>query len=401
MKKNTTKLLGVMALVLSSIGPNSAAHAVSFEKDGFKLDINGTVNGFFVNREETTFNTAGVGTEVRNSGISNGLLPGWINFVGTTTADGNDIKVHFGFAPGINDNSQVVGLPIGSNTSGGSNAFAQLDTRNVYFQIGNATWGTVKFGRDIGLFGQDIILSDMTLLGVGGTPGAAQPFNTTFGMISTGYMYAGFQPQITYASPKLGPATVSAGLFQPKNFQSTNNESPALQAKLDLDLAPARLWASLINQRTDGPNGVTSTGFELGAKVGVGAAEFVAYGFSGEGIGLSTVGALFLAPVGTGPRAAEKTDSQGYFLQGTYKLTDKTKVGLNFGQNKDEKGGAGPDELKKTGYTLGVYHSLNKFITLVGEFNKQELEVNGALRSTASNGASENQSISLGAILFF
>jgi hypothetical protein len=73
--------------------------------------------------------------------------------------------------------------------------------RNVYFQFGNNDWGTLKFGRDIGLFGQNIILSDMTLLGVGGTSNAGIPFNTTFGMIGHGYMYTGFQAQITYTTP--------------------------------------------------------------------------------------------------------------------------------------------------------------------------------------------------------
>jgi hypothetical protein len=35
----------------------------------------------------------------------------------------------------------------------------------------------LKYGRDIGLFGQNIILSDMTLIGVGGTSNAG--FRTT------------------------------------------------------------------------------------------------------------------------------------------------------------------------------------------------------------------------------
>lgn len=173
-------------------GLASHAHAVSFTHEGVTLDINGTINGFYVNREEKTTNqSTGVTTRKSNSALSNGLLPGWINFVATTKVDDIDIKGHISFAPGINSNSQVVGLPIGNNADGSAgniNPYSQIDTRNVYFQFGNNEWGTLKLGRDIGLFAQNIILSDMTLLGVGGTSNAGIPYNTTFGMIGHGYM---------------------------------------------------------------------------------------------------------------------------------------------------------------------------------------------------------------------
>ena len=97
----------------------------------------------------------------------------------------------------------------------------------------------------------------------------------------------------------------------------------------------------------------SARGYELGAKVGFGDFEAIAYGFSGKGLGLSTVGALFYSPFG-------ETKSQGYFLQGTYKF-GKTKVGLNYGVNKD-KDGALTDTYKFTGTTLGIYHTLNKYI---------------------------------------
>ena len=47
------------------------------------------------------------------------------------------------------------------------------------------------------------------------------------------------------------------------------------------------------------------------------------------GLGLSTVGAQFF---GGSDGNGNKTDSQGYFLQGTYKFGD-TKFGINYGQN--------------------------------------------------------------------
>lgn len=389
---------------------SSASQAVSFTHNDVTVDINGTINGFYVNRAaKSTDRATGASTTTNNSELTNGLLPGWINFVVTTQAKGQDIKAHISFAPGINNNSQVVGLPIGNNAGGAGavNPYSQIDTRNVYFQFGNSDWGTLKFGRDIGLFGQHIILSDMTLLGVGGTSNAGIPYNTTFGMIGHGYMYTGFQPQITYSTPNMGGFQASAGIFQPSKFAGDETKTPGFQAIASYDwqggAASGKLWAGGVSQSTScsvspcATKSFTATGYELGAKAGIGNFEAVAYAFGGSGLGLSTVGAQFFGGSnGTG----NKTQSQGYFLQGTYKFGD-TKVGLNFGENKDKKGfaltGAGSlNSIKNRAYTLGVYHSLNKYVTLVGEFNDERVT-----NVVDSNFDNKNRTLSFGGLIFF
>jgi hypothetical protein len=390
------------------------AQAVSFTQNDVTIDINGTINGFYVNRESETRTTTGAVTSTtksQNSALTNGLLPGWINFVVTTRQGDQDIKAHFSFAPGINDSSSVIGLPSdpGAGATGGKNSpFSQVDVRNVYFQFGNNDWGTVKFGRDIGLFGQNIILSDMTLLGVGGTSNAGIPFNTTFGMIGHGYMYTGFQAQITYTTPNYNGLQAAAGIFQPSSFAGDQTKTPGFQAKVDYDwkgAAPGKVWGGLVTQSTSCSSGstcdgvganpaksFTATGFELGAKAGMNNFEAVAYAFSGKGLGLSTVGAQFF---GGSDGLGNKTESKGYFLQGTYKL-DKTKFGINFGQNKDNDGALGVgNERKNKAYTLGVYHSLNKFVTLVGELNQEKIDI------SASDTEIKNRTLSAGAIMFF
>ena len=40
--------------------------------------------------------------------------------------------------------------------------------RQAFITFGDASWGSVKVGKDLGIFAGDAILSDMTLLGVGG-----------------------------------------------------------------------------------------------------------------------------------------------------------------------------------------------------------------------------------------
>ena len=156
------KRIIAQALGIAFFAVAGQAQAVSFTQGDHTIDINGTINGFYSYRHE---DNNGVKTD--NSGITNGLLPGWINFVFTTKVEDLNIKAHVGLAPGINDSSDNVGLPSdAAGAIGGEDSpFTQTDVRNVYFQFGNDSMGTIKLGRDIGLFGQKVILSDMTLLG--------------------------------------------------------------------------------------------------------------------------------------------------------------------------------------------------------------------------------------------
>ncbi|UCV12814.1 porin [Dechloromonas denitrificans] len=405
------KSMSIRPLALALLAcASTGSQAVSFTHNDVTLDINGTINGFYVNREAKTINrSTGAATTTTNSALTNGLLPGWINFVATTQANGQDIKAHFSFAPGINNNSQTVGLPIGNNAGGAgtTNPYSQIDTRNVYFQFGNNSWGSLKFGRDIGLFGRDIILSDMTLLGVGGTSNAGIPYNTTFGMIGHGYMYTGFQPQITYTTPNVGGFQASVGIFQPSKFAGDETKAPGFQGVATYDwkrdAASAKVWTGAVSQTTScavspcATSSYTANGFEVGAKAGYGNFEAVAYAFTGSGLGLSTVGAQFY---GGSNNRGNKTESDGYFLQGTYKFGD-TKVGLNYGENKDKDGfaltGTSPlNSIKNRAYTLGVYHSLNKFITLVGEVNEEKVT-----NVSDTNFDNKNRTLSFGGLIFF
>ncbi|MFZ2854910.1 MAG: porin [Rhodocyclaceae bacterium] len=389
-----------VALLAAASG---ASHAVSFTQNDVTLDINGTVNGYYVFREaETTTRATGVTTKNSNSALTNGLLPGWINFVATTKANDLDIKAHVSFAPGINSNSQTIGLPIGNNANGAgaTNPYSQIDTRNLYFQFGNEKWGSLKFGRDIGLFGQNVILNDMTLIGVGGTSNAGIPYNTTFGMIGHGYMYTGFQPQITYTTPKMNGFSASAGIFQPSKFAGDETKTPGFQAIASYDwkgATPGKVWGGLVTQSTSCSTGATcatksyrADGKELGGKVGYGNFEALAYVFDGNGLGLSTVGAQFL---GGANAAGVRVKSDGHFLQGTYKM-NATKFGVNYGQNKDRDGGMAGD-IKNKAVTFGVYHALNKYVTLVGEINQEKITDNNAGTDT------KNNTVSLGGIIFF
>jgi predicted porin len=389
----------------------AAGQASAFEvanKDGWKLDVNGTVNAFYVNSKAKTTDPAvngGATTDNKQANVQNGLLPGWLNFVVTTQQEGYDIKAHFGYAPGINSSSTIVGLPDGTGQ-----AFAQTDHRNVYLQFGNASMGTIKMGRDIGLFAQTPILNDMTLLGVGGTPRAAEPFNTSFGMIGHGYMYVGFQPQITYSMPAMGGFNASAGLFNPSQYAGDQRKTPGLQGLVTYDWkggVNGKVWASFVNQKTSGTTGCVgnadcgfkASGYEGGVKLGLGAFELLASGFSGKGLGISTIGAQFLGGLDVNDNPMK---SDGVFVQGTVKAADKVKLGLSYGKNTDKNAVAAGPESTNEAVAAGVYYNLTKSVTLVGEYVAEKgKNVVTLVTANPSLDTVKTNTVSLGAILFF
>jgi predicted porin len=41
----------------------------------------------------------------------------------------------------------------------------QQENRQAFLTFGDASWGSIKIGRDLGIYASDAILNDMTLLG--------------------------------------------------------------------------------------------------------------------------------------------------------------------------------------------------------------------------------------------
>jgi predicted porin len=342
-------------------------------------------------------------------------LPAALVFNATTRQDNFDIDVTVGFYPGINSSAAA-----GVNGPGQPDALATpgIDARQVYFTFGDASWGTVKMGRDIGLFGKDAILLDMTLLGVGTAgPGAIAPGNTSLGRIGIGYIYTDWQPQITYTTPSLSGFSGSIGVFQPLNAQLTAvgytaHQSPQLQAGVSFawgdpkSSAPSgKVWVDVVSQHLKAlssdvadnnaagiANDFTGTGVDGGIKFDMAGFEAVLYGYSGKGIG--TTG-LYILPTSA---SGETRKSDGGYIQGTYKF-DKLKIGLSYGVSDLKQAGNDatevPNLLKRNeSGVVGLYYSLTKSVTLVGEYIDS--------RAKAHNGNSaDEKDIAVGGIVFF
>src|SRR5205085_5984727 len=196
MKRLTLLLLSLALGVTATAKAQGLTMQMS---NGWSFSFAGNVNVFWSFTKANT--TAG---SAANSSIRTGLLPTFATFDAKGKEGGMNLGIHFGFAPQIQN---------------GGNAHdqfgAQIDMRQVYMTLGFKDGSQLLAGRELGLFGRQNILNDMTLFGVGAISlGGGQGGGTTLGRIGFGYIYPNFNAQVTY-STKPGRSQLSLGIFQP------------------------------------------------------------------------------------------------------------------------------------------------------------------------------------------
>src|SRR5436309_3180833 len=263
MKHKKTSLAVAAALAL---GAGAAQAEIGMKAGAWDLSFSGNVNGFLTrNSCDNSAATVTGGLACNNAGglkevaIESGLLPSALVFSGKSSQSGWDIGVTIGFYPGLNDGPPSATQPAGAGKSGLSTS--TIDLRQNFLTFGDKTVGTIKVGKDIGLFASDAILADMTLLGVG-SAGAFGGGNTTLGRIGVGYIYTDWIPQISYSSPKYGGFQYSAGAFQGVDAVSTpagansatltGHEQPGIQAKGSYEwkgTVGGKAWVSALSQK--------------------------------------------------------------------------------------------------------------------------------------------------------
>jgi predicted porin len=314
--------------------------------------------------------------------IGNGLLPNGLVTSAASSQGGYDVKALIGIY-----NSTATDSAIGQNSV--------VDVRQAYFTFGNAQMGTVKLGRDYGIFGANAILSDMTLLGAGAPVQATQRGRVTLGHIGAGYTYLGNYGQMMYSTAKsssgigfdlalMSPVSDTPILSGPVY---TSKSSPQVQAQLTFAQDGFKGWVGAKSQKftsaTPGVNDLTMTGFEAGGSVTAGAASLLVNAQGGKALGI-------LSDADQGD-----TKSKNYLLQGTFKTSGKLKLGASYGISQNDDNTAGTRGLKSNAnLTLGAYYSLNSLITLVAEVEQTRSKSFSGL-SARMNGAS------LGGIIFF
>ncbi len=412
-KKICTAVAGALAL----LGTSAAQAELSWKAGDWDLSFSGNVNGFatFNDCDNNPVTVAGGlacnGPAADEQNIESGLLPSALVFSAKTRQMDFDISVTLGFYPGLNDTN--VG---GGKTGIGSTS---IDMRQNFLTFGDKSWGTIKVGRDLGIFAGDAILSDMTLLGVG-SGAAFLGGNTTLGRIGTGYIYADWIPQITYWSPNFNGFQFAGGIFasfdhvrfsgHPSTATLTKQDEPGFQAKITYDWSniggtSGRLWLGGMrnkaksNGTTDfAPAGASADGWgvDVGGKVAFGGFEAFGYYYNAEGIGTTAIGFDGAAFVGG---TVEERDSDGFTLQATYTF-GKPKIGVSYGESRldlasnETLATSGTLVKKNKSWVVGLYYALTKSLNLVAEYINTEAEAHDGTKN-------KDDAIALGAILFF
>jgi predicted porin len=411
-----TRIGLTIAASVAAIIASTASRAVEITAGDWKFTASGNVNAhYIISKCDDSPSAVGGGlactavgdAEDTSSSVSNGLLPAALAISAATTQGGYDLGVTFGLFPGISTNDggspnlgnnptdPNTGAPaLSSNTALGTTG---LDVRQVFLTFGNERMGTVLAGRNIGLFGQDAILGDMTLLGVGAGGGDhAAPANTSLGSIGLGYIYTDWLAQIDYTTPDFSGLKLTVGIFdpvEPLGPTSTPKAAPGFHGKAAWTHGNLYLSATFLQQKQEGVTNVSdfdSTAFDVGGKVKVGPAEFLAYYYNGSGVG--TTGLFINASDGLG----HERDSDGFLAQVTL-TAGKTKFGLNYGEsNLDLASGEVNPTLvaKNSKITFGVYHKTTENLTLLAELTD--------IKAEAQNGAENKaKTFNVGAFLSF
>ena len=425
MKKCVKGLLAAAAML--GVVAAAPALAIDFKAGAWDLSLTGNVNAF------ATYTVCGVSNDTvaasiactkakdapNTFAIESGLLPSAFVFTGKTRAYDLDVSATIGLYPGLH----VADTPSGNGPGTGQGTFS-MDVRQAFLTFGDKSWGTVKLGKDLGLFASDVILSDMTLLGVGGGTAGAQVrnHNVTIGHIGTGYIYADWIPQVAYISPKFGGLQVSVAAIEafqmqtdlnqtlsPVNITQKTNQTPAAQAKVTYDFGgpyAGRFWLGGFYQNTKASAPPTNPSLdsyagEAGIKGNAGGLGAMAYGYAGKGIGTILIGTLAAA----GPNAAgdgfEGRNSYGWLGQLTYQIPGtKLRPGVSWGMSYLGQAGIGanadPNVLVHWNAmgTAALFYAATDTLTLVAEYDHQRS------RSWAGGTANSN-SFALGGILFF
>ncbi len=386
--------------------------------------MNAFTNFTHVDKAETiTGSVTAVGRDTNNKGsalgINTGLLPSWLGFTGKTRQNDLDVEFTISLQPSVSENSYHGD---GSNGITGAAVNNTSLNRQTYVSFGDKSWGSIKLGKDLGIYASDAILNDMTLLGVGaGAAASGATGNTTLGGIGTGYQYAAWKGQVAYTTPNFNGFQATVGIVNPNMF-------PAQQAGVTIDTTldtialantyqsrfgyegkasyafvandvTGKVWVSgaSYDVRASAANGgwdTTIYAADIGATVNAGGFGLTGYYYGGEGNGITALGVNSFTSTG------KKRDGDGGYIQATYVLPTKTKLGLAWGQsNLDLAEGdtaAASNSLidKQRRITVGAYHPLTKHLNLVAEFNDVKNEAH-------NNAKNEYQTGSLGAILFF
>jgi predicted porin len=418
MNKNIKLAVAGAVLALSASAANAG---IVIPAGDWTLDIGGIVNTYATwTRSSGDTGLIGKGAAMTTSkdalagntnaktqsNMTTGLLPNYLTVSGSTRQNDLDVTFLISIQPGSSG--------IKAGVQGNSLGYPQQENRQAYLTFGDKSWGSIKVGKDLGIFASDAILNDMTLLGVGSAAGGLAGNTTTLGRIGTGFVYADWKSQIAYTTPNFNGFQATAGLTQAWNSQAIDGDDQvstgragagfAYEGKASYSFAAndvtGKVWVSGLAQKFQKVAGTnyddrTAYAGDIGANVNFAGFGLTGYYYSGQGIGQTV---QFL---GAFDPSGRMRDANGGYVQATYVLPTKTKVGLSWGQSTLERNlgdtgtttGIGNKDMEDSMWAAGLYHPLTKHLNLVAEYTDTE--------SKQALGTGHGRTGSLGAIMFF
>jgi len=410
MNKNIKLAVAGAVIAMSASAANAG---IIIPAGDWTLDINGNVNAYanYTSAKDTATISGGLAAAKTAAntqsgdkylGINTGLLPAWLGFTATTRQNDLDVTWNMSMQPNVSDN----------NVTG--DAKSPL-FRTAYFSFGDKSWGTIKLGKDIGIFASDAILNDMTLLGVGANAGNSGA-STTLGGIGTGYMYAAWKGQVAYTTPNMNGFQATVAVTNPNqagnsHVMTIQQDRYGFEAKasyaFETGAANGKVWVSGLSYDVASSNTTSynASAGDIGATINANGFGLTGYYYTGKGIGTTTFGngALVSSVPGVVVQSAstntQTRESDGGYIQLTYALPTKTKLGIAYGESNLDLG-QGESTTNSTvvkaneRMTVGAYHPLTKHLNLVAEYNNIQSTNHGG-------GSNESQTYSLGGILFF
>ncbi|HTK55522.1 MAG TPA: hypothetical protein VL295_01770 [Gemmatimonadales bacterium] len=374
-------VLALLALVLSAAP--ARAQLTANMGNGWTLTFSGNINAHMIYLKsddggDLGANPSGLvpagpeGFEIRT-----GMVPAMATFAIKGNDDGRPLGATITFAPQI----QCGGGS--SNCSG-----PQIDTRQAFVTIGGVKGGTLLVGRDLGLFGRQNLLNDMTMWGTGFVD--FQGTGTTLGRFGMGYNYPNYNPQFTWMNSGNGGSQFSIGLFAPDATAGGLAKLPRLEAEWTKTSGNTGFWISGLWQTQDaGGTSLNSTAAAGGLKWAKGKESLVGAGFFGSGIG-TTVNFAGDAFSGTDGRT-----TWGAYGQWMHTMNARTTLGLSVGQNVLNGVNAEPDVIvTNRSFIAGLY---NKY----GRHLRSDLELTYATSEDDASGNNSQWNLSGGIMLIW
>ncbi len=356
------RLLPAFVLGLG-LSPFANAEIMLYDKDDTTFSTDGYINAFYVN---SNVDRAGDQYDRRQARVKMGFLPNYLGFNMGKQVDDLKLGARASFWVTIND----------SQTNGTDTA---IDVRQFYGTVANPEWGEVLIGKDFGLFARSNILLDELLAGYGQVSdslGLVDGGGVSFGNIGSGYPYPFPTSQITYRTPVMDGLRVAVGILDPVDTNDSSAQGKAYQKNprteseitYQFELGGAKIYSWLngsyqTSENTDSNvDSVTSKGLGYGVQAKMGGLSLTGSGFQAKGINPFFTN-------NAGEATLRNVDSNGYLLQGSYKL-DKNRLALSYGKTKDDGNGVVGSGADYDTRGIALFHDVNANLTLVAEYNQ-------------------------------